>query len=136
MAENTQKEPITIKVCQGTGCVSVLSPAIRQKLEEEAEGAGLSAKVKVDWTGCHGVCQQGPVVIIEPEGILYTHVKETDAKEIIEKIKDNQYVERLFYKDLDTGDPIPHYQDIPFYKHQMKVVLRNCGKINPDKIEA
>ena len=75
-------------------------------------------------------------MIIEPEGILYTHVKETDAKEIIEKIKDNQFVDRLFYKDLETGNPIPHYQDIPFYKHQMKVVLRNCGKINPDIIDA
>jgi NADH-quinone oxidoreductase subunit F len=96
----------------------------------------LSDFVKVKFTGCHGFCQQGPIVIIEPEGIFYTHIKVENAEDIISNhIIDGKSLEDLYYKDPNTGDSIPYYKDIPFYKHQTRIVLRNCGHIDPENIE-
>lgn len=125
----------TILVCQGTGCVSSRSDAVYQALKEEIERQGLR-DVEVDFTGCHGFCEQGPNVVVEPEGILYTHVQTEDTPEIITShLRDGQPVERLFYHDPVTGEAVAHYSDINFYKRQQRVILRNCGHINPEKIE-
>jgi len=91
---------------------------------------------EVDFTGCHGFCEQGPNVVIEPEGIFYTHVQAEDAAEIVTShLRDGKPVERLFYHDLMTGQAIPQYSEINFYKKQQRVILRNCGQINPEKID-
>jgi len=125
----------TIMVCQGTGCVSGKSVEIRGALEEAVAELGLDG-VKVDFTGCHGFCQQGPIVVVEPEGIFYTHVKVDDVSEIVQShLRDGQPVERLFYRDPVSGQPVPYYKDINFYKKQQRVILRNCGHINPERIE-
>jgi NADH-quinone oxidoreductase subunit F len=125
----------TIYVCQGTGCVSGKSLEITQALEKAIAELNL-AGVKTDFTGCHGFCEQGPVAIVEPEGIFYTHVGVDDAREIIEShIRDDKPVERLFYRDPSTGEAVPKYQDIKFYSKQQRIILRNCGHINPERIE-
>jgi NADH:ubiquinone oxidoreductase subunit F (NADH-binding)/(2Fe-2S) ferredoxin/Pyruvate/2-oxoacid:ferredoxin oxidoreductase delta subunit len=125
----------TILVCQGTGCVSAKSPVIQDALEEEIKKAGLD-NIDIKLTGCHGFCQQGPIVIVEPDGIFYSTVEVKDAPEIVEShLQNNKPVERLFYKDPVSGDPIPKYKDIPFYSKQQRIVLANCGKINPELIE-
>ncbi len=127
---------ITLLVCQGTGCVSASSPEIREALEKAVKANDISDKVEVNYTGCHGFCEQGPLVVVEPEGTFYTHVKVEDAKEIVKEhlIKGNP-VKRLFYTEPTTGKAIRYYKDIPFYKHQKRIVLRNCGHINPERIK-
>jgi len=125
----------TIFVCQGTGCLSSGSDAVYQALMEEISRHGIR-NAEVDFTGCHGFCEQGPNVVIEPEGIFYTHVQAEDAPEIVTShLRDGKPVERLFYHDPVTGKAIPHYSEINFYKKQHRVILRNCGRINPEKIE-
>ena len=125
----------TVFLCHGTGCVSNNAFAIRQAFEEGIAKLGL-ADVKVDFTGCHGFCEQGPIVFIQPEGIFYAHVSLDDVPEIINShLRDNKPLNRLFYKDPASGKAVPYFKDINFYKKQQHIVLRNCGRINPERIE-
>ncbi|MFA5307937.1 MAG: NADH-quinone oxidoreductase subunit NuoF [Dehalococcoidales bacterium] len=125
----------TILVCQGTGCVSGKSLEITEALSRAIAEAGLEG-VAVDFTGCHGFCEQGPVVIVEPEGIFYARVTPADVPEIVTShLRDGKPVERLFYKDPVTGAAIPYHKDIKFYSMQQRIILRNCGGINPERIE-
>ncbi|MGD0780968.1 MAG: NADH-quinone oxidoreductase subunit NuoF [Dehalococcoidales bacterium] len=125
----------TVFICQGTGCVSGKSIEITGALTKAVKEAGLG-EVNIDFTGCHGFCEQGPVAIVEPEGIFYTHVAAADVPEIVTShLRDGKPVERLFYKDPVTGQAIPYYKDINFYKIQQRLVLRHCGHINPERIE-
>jgi NADH:ubiquinone oxidoreductase subunit F (NADH-binding)/(2Fe-2S) ferredoxin/NAD-dependent dihydropyrimidine dehydrogenase PreA subunit len=131
-AKNDQR---TVLVCQGTGCVSGKSIEITEALTKAVKAAGLGG-VKIDFTGCHGFCEQGPVAIVEPEGIFYTHVTAADVPDIVTShLRDGNPVERLFYQDPVTGQAIPYYKDIKFYSIQQRIVLRNCGHINPERIE-
>ncbi len=132
MSEKNQ----TILICQGTGCASSNSAEIQKALEDDIAEAGLDNKLDVKLTGCHGFCQQGPLVIIEPEGTFYRNVKIKDSKEIVEShLQNNKPVERLFYQDPKTGAPVQRHQDIDFYKKQQQRVLRNCGHVNPEEIK-
>jgi len=125
----------TIFVCQGTGCVSSGSGPVYETLKDEVARLGIR-DAQVDFTGCHGFCEQGPNVVIEPEGIFYTHVQVEDASEIVSShLLSGRPVERLFYRDPLTNQPIPFYSEINFYKKQHRLVLRHCGRINPEKIE-
>jgi NADH-quinone oxidoreductase subunit F len=136
-----KKEPVkkaasqcTILVCHGTGCVSGKAFEIREALEKKVAELGLKG-VAVDFTGCHGFCQQGPIAVVEPEGVFYTHVTVDDVPEIVEShLRDGQPVARLFYHDPVSGEAIPLYKDIPFYNRQKRIILRNCGRINPERI--
>ena len=125
----------TIYVCRGTGCVSGGGDAVLEALRAEVLSQGVK-NADVDFTGCHGFCQQGPNVIVEPEGIFYTHVTPEDAAEIVTShVRNGRPVERLFYHDPMTDKAIQHYSDINFYQKQERVILRNCGHINPEKID-
>ena len=125
----------TVYVCRGTGCVSGGGDAVFEALRAEVARQGVK-DAEVDFTGCHGFCQQGPNVVVEPDGIFYTHVEPEDAAEMIAShLRDGKPVERLFYHDPVTGRAIPHYADINFYRKQERVILRNCGHINPEKID-
>jgi NADH:ubiquinone oxidoreductase subunit F (NADH-binding)/(2Fe-2S) ferredoxin len=126
----------TVFVCQGTGCLSSQSDQIRVALEAEVARLGLAERFRVTFTGCHGFCQQGPIVHVQPEGIFYAQVKPDDAPEIVQShLQDGKPVERLFYRDPVTGDAIPYHRDIKFYNRQERVILRNCGYINPEEID-
>jgi NADH:ubiquinone oxidoreductase subunit F (NADH-binding)/(2Fe-2S) ferredoxin/Pyruvate/2-oxoacid:ferredoxin oxidoreductase delta subunit len=125
----------TVFICQGTGCVSGKSIEITEALAKAVEEAGLN-NVKIDFTGCHGFCEQGPVAIVEPEGIFYTHVTIADIPEIVTShLRDGIPVKRLFYKDPITHHIIKLYKDNKFYSIQQRIILRNCGHINPERIE-
>ena len=127
----------TIFVCQETPCLSMGSDAVYESLKAEVARQGIK-NAAVEISGCHGhgLCEQGPSVTVEPEGIFYTHVQAEDAPEIVSShLRDGKPVERLFYRDPVTGKAIPHYSEINFYKKQQRVILRNCGRINPEKIE-
>ncbi len=124
----------TILVCQGTGCVSSGSEQIQREFEREIESNQLKVAVKL--TGCRGFCQIGPSVIVEPDGILYCRLKPADVKEIVDShlIKGTP-VGKLHYHDPTTGNPVPKWSDIPFYKRQQKMITSNWGFINPEDIE-
>ncbi len=129
------KDQRRILVCQGTGCISGKADAVHEALDAEVKRQGLDS-VAVDFTGCHGFCEQGPNVVIEPDGIFYTHVQSEDAAEVVtEHLVNGRPVERLFYRDPMSQESIPLYADIKFYEKQQRVVLRNCGHINPERIE-
>lgn len=124
-----------VLVCEGTGCVSSKAPEIRIALEKAVHELGLADRVEVGFTGCHGFCQKGPIVVVEPEGIFYCRVSPKDAKDIAEShLVSGKPVKRLFYRHPVTKEVVPYYRDIMFYKKQQRVILRNCGKINPEKI--
>ncbi|MFH1487115.1 MAG: NADH-quinone oxidoreductase subunit NuoF [Chloroflexota bacterium] len=135
MSMNPQDGQIAILVCQGTGCIASGGEQTLSALEQGlAEQIG-ERKLRVDFTGCHGFCQQGPIVVIEPEGIFYAHVSSDDVPEIAEALREGRLVERLLYRDPLTQEPVPLYKDIKFYKKQHRIVLRNCGRINPERID-
>ncbi|WP_455599375.1 NADH-quinone oxidoreductase subunit NuoF [Cloacibacillus sp.] len=125
-----------VLVCTGTGCISSGSKKVIAKLEEELKANSLDKEVKIVETGCQGFCEQGPLVIIYPEGTFYTHVQESDVPEIVsEHLIKGRIVGRLLFKEPLTAQSVPDYADIDFYKKQHRLVLKNCGHINPDSLE-
>ena len=142
-ALNAQKKQILI--CGGTGCVAGGSLKIYDRMKELMEEKGIHCAVKLEKephdntvglkkSGCHGFCEMGPLLRIEPMGWLYIKVKPEDCEEIIEKsILGDTVVDRLVYRDKD-GVPYERQDDIPFYKQQMRVALEHCGHINAESI--
>lgn len=125
-----------ILVCAGTGCISSKSGDVIQNLKDELEKHGLSDKVRVVSTGCFGLCAQGPIAIVYPEGVFYHLVKPKDAKKIVEQhLIDGKPVEKLLYHDHKTKEVINKLLDTPFYHKQKRIALRNCGRIDPERIE-
>lgn len=126
----------TIRVCCGTGCLANGSRAVAEAFEEKIKTLGAPAEVEceIKRTGCNGFCENGPLVTIVPDNISYYHVKPSDVDEIIEKtIILGEPVERLLYKD-DKGQRVLSQQENPFYAPQMKIALRNIGKISPASV--
>jgi NADH-quinone oxidoreductase subunit F len=127
----------TIFVCQETPCLSMGSGIVYETLKAEVARQGLR-NASIEISGCHGhgLCEHGPSVTVEPEGMFYIHVQAEDAAEIVRShLRDGKPVERLFYRDPVTNQAIPYYSEINFYKKQQRVILRNCGRINPEKID-
>ncbi|MFC1918797.1 NADH-quinone oxidoreductase subunit NuoF [Chloroflexota bacterium] len=131
------KNQRTIFVCQETPCLSMGSDAVYEALKTEVVRQGIK-NAAVEISGCpgHGLCDQGPSITVEPDGIFYTRVQAEDALEIVRShLGEGRPVERLFHRDPVTGEAMPHYAEVNFYKKQQRVILRNCGRINPEKIE-
>ncbi|MDY6031800.1 MAG: NADH-quinone oxidoreductase subunit NuoF [Treponemataceae bacterium] len=122
-----------ILVCGGTACESSNSPKIYENLVAALKEFGFDDKVTVKKTGCFGFCEKGPIVKVLPDESFYVEVKPEDAREIIEShIVKGVEVERLLYKE--NGKHASKGEDIEFYKKQKRIVLRNCGLINPEDI--
>ena len=126
-----------ILVCGGTGCTSNNSIKIYEALVHRIYKEGLEKEVHVTQTGCFGLCALGPIMIVYPEGAFYSQVKVEDVDEIIdEHIIKGRIVTRLLYKETVADDgSIKALNETNFYKKQHRVALRNCGVINPEKIE-
>jgi len=125
-----------ITICGGTGCLSNGSERVAAAFAEEMKKQGLNGKVVLKMTGCHGFCERGPLVTIHPQDIFYQRVSDKDTTEIVsETLIRGKTVERLLYEDPQTGQKIPRHDEIPFYKHQMRIALRNNGRINPTEIQ-
>jgi len=122
-----------ILVCGGTGCESSSADAIYNNLITEAKAAGVVDKVQIVKTGCFGFCEKGPIVKVLPEDSFYVEVKPADAKEIInEQIVKGREVPRLLYnKERKSTETV---EEIKFYQKQLRIVLRNCGGINPEDL--
>ena len=126
----------TILICQGTGCISGGAEHVLNSLETELARQNLSGAMQIKHTGCHGFCQRGPLVVIEPEGIFYTKVTPNDIPDIVHSLQpDAVPVERLLYYDTTINRPIKSFRDVPFYYKQQRLVLRNCGVIDPENID-
>ena len=131
--QNQSSEKILI--CAGGGCIASGAMKVKDALEEALEERGLSDKVTIVETGCMGPCSGGPVLVIAKDKTFYQHVHPEDAKTIVEQhIAGGKVVERLCWKDDKTGTPVPVQTDIDFFKKQTKIVLRNCGIIEPTNI--
>ena len=124
-----------IAVCMGTGCTSSASTELRQALREELDTQGLNGQVEVRRTGCVGFCAEGPIVVVHPGETFYTRVTLPDVKTIVEEhVVGGQRVERLLYRDPTTDAPIERWHEIGFYQKQQRILLRNCGIIDPENI--
>ena len=125
-----------VLVCGGTGCTSGGCEKVIEALTQEIQAAGLDQEVCVVKTGCHGLCALGPVMIVYPDDILYAMVKPEDAHEIVqEHLLKGRPVTRLIYDESVTTEGVKNLNDTNFYKKQVRVALRNCGVINPEKID-
>ena len=125
-----------VLICGGTGCTSSGSLKIYDKLQEEIDKNGLSKEVQVVKTGCFGLCANGPIMIVYPEGTFYSMVNVEDIPEIVsEHLLKGRVVTRLVYQETVAEDGIKSLNDTDFYKHQHRVALRNCGVINPECID-
>ena len=136
----------SVLICAGTGCIAGGALKIYENFKAECEKRGLPVYIglkhdsdeehslHMKMSGCHGFCEMGPLVHIEPKGLMYIHVKPEDCVEILEKsVLGDEIIDRLVYK-LD-GVAYPRQEDIPFYKLQHRVVLENCGTSDAEDIE-
>ncbi|MDR1175317.1 MAG: NAD(P)H-dependent oxidoreductase subunit E, partial [Treponema sp.] len=141
--KSLDNEKTKILVCAGTGCIASGSIEIYERLVEIIAEKNLPCSVKITEEpghpagikkcGCHGFCDIGPLILVEPEGWLYTKVKIEDCEEIVEKtITGRQLIDRLVYRK--NGVSYPKRDEIPFYKKQTRIVLEQCGRINAESI--
>lgn len=139
------REKMKIMICAGTGCVSSgslkLYEALKKLLEEKNLYIDIDLYkeddgVNVAPSGCHGFCEMGPIVMIQPEGYFYVKVQVEDAEDIIEKtVVKGEIIERLLYKNPEGNETFTTCESIPFYKKQERIILENCGKVNPENIK-
>ena len=124
-----------VLVCAGTGCTSSGSDKIIENFKTELERAGLADEIAVVSTGCHGLCAQGPIVVVYPENVSYSQVKPEDVKEIVdEHLAKGRVVNRLLYVE-DDGESAKALKETDFYRLQTRIALKNCGVINPESID-
>ena len=125
-----------VLVCAGTGCTSSNSEKVTKELEIQLAKNKLQNEVKIVKTGCFGLCAEGPIVVVYPEGAMYTFVGVEDVKEIVEEhLLKGRIVKRLLAGDKENLDITKSLDNVDFFKKQMRIALRNCGVINPEVID-
>ncbi len=136
LGENRGTGKPCITVCGGTGCQGSGTGQVIEAFHREVKRQGLQDHVDIKTTGCHGFCEQGPVVVFQPRGIFYCRVRSEDVAEIVkETVARGRVMERLLYTDPYTGERLHYRSEIPFYKKQQRVVFKNNGIIDPTSIE-
>ncbi|MBC7765070.1 MAG: NAD(P)H-dependent oxidoreductase subunit E, partial [Hyphomonadaceae bacterium] len=122
-------------VCGGTGCQASDSQGIVTRLEQCLKENNMQDEVQVVTTGCFGFCEKGPIVKVHPDNVFYIEVKPEDADEIVaEHIVKGRTVDRLLYVEPTFQEKMSQHKDMPFYKKQLRIALRNCGFIDPEQI--
>ena len=130
----SQKSPKLISLCAGSGCGAYGTAKVHSVLQDELAKYNLQDQVKVKLTGCHGFCEKGPIMVIHPEGIFYPQVTPEKVPDIVKTtIVGRELVDKLVYKDPVTKKKISHEHEIPFYKHQQRIVFGNNGLDRPDQ---
>ena len=126
-----------VLICGGTGCTSSGSPELIRLFEEKIKNAGLEKEVKVVRTGCFGLCEMGPIVIVYPEGAFYSHIKPENVDEIVnEHLLKGRIVRHLLCREaVEQEGATKSLDEVDFYKKQKRVALRNCGVIDPERID-
>jgi NADH-quinone oxidoreductase subunit F len=125
-----------LMICGGTGCHASGSIAVKEALERELQKHNLTEEIKIVETGCNGFCAMGPIMVVQPDGVMYVLIKPEDVEELVsEHLVKGRILKRLIYKEPTTKEEIPTMQEIPFFAHQELRVLRNRGLIDPEKID-
>ena len=125
-----------VLVCGGVNCSLQGSRTIRDLLVDAIAEAGLSQEIKVVETGCFGLCEQGPMMVVYPESVHYCRVQPSDIPEIVDAhLKKGRVVSRLLYRGTDPSQEVQTLTETDFYGKQQRVVLRNCGLIDPESID-
>ena len=125
-----------VLVCGGKNCSSSGSKQVFEAFAKELEKKKLDQEVKLVETDCHDFCENGPLVIVYPEGTYYVRVTPEDVPEIVEEhLVKGRVVNRLIYKAPIKADELPAFKDLDFYRKQKRVALRNCGSIDPEEIK-
>ncbi|MGC9530063.1 MAG: NAD(P)H-dependent oxidoreductase subunit E [Candidatus Bipolaricaulaceae bacterium] len=127
-------ERMCITVCGGTGCRAFGGQELAAALQAEVARRNLAGELEVKVTGCHGLCERGPIVVIQPEGVFYAGVQVEDAAELVVAAARGATVDRLLYRDPESGEPVVREEDIPFYRRQQRLVLAGNGRIDPTSI--
>ncbi|MCK4557453.1 MAG: SLBB domain-containing protein, partial [Candidatus Aminicenantes bacterium] len=135
ISESRKKRKTCITVCGGTGCHAYGCLKVAQAFKDEIKNQGLQDSVDVRTTGCHGFCERGPIVVIQPKGVFYQRIKLEDIKEVIaETIVGKKIIDRLLYVDPRTQEKIVREKNVPFYKKQKRIIFGNNGFIDPTDI--
>ncbi|KUK72492.1 MAG: NAD-reducing hydrogenase subunit HoxF [Clostridiales bacterium 38_11] len=125
-----------VLVCGGTGCASSKSDLIKKRFEEKIIEMNLDKEVQVISTGCFGLCEEGPIVVVYPEGAFYSKMQINRVDRIVEEhLYKGRIVKEYLYEDSVSDEKLKSLNQIDFYSKQKRVVLRNCGVINPENIE-
>jgi len=134
--ESQDKERTCITICGGTGCHAYGCVTVAQAFMDEVKKQDLQDLVSVKTTGCHGFCERGPIVVIQPEGVFYQRVKLDDIEEVISRtIINKKIIDRLLYVDPKTQEKIVYEKEVPFYKKQERLIFGNNGFIDPTDIK-
>ncbi len=125
-----------VLVCAGTGCTSSNSLKIMEEMETLLKDNSLDNEIKIVKTGCFGLCAEGPIVVVYPEGAMYTRVGVADVKDIVEEhLLKGRIVKRLLAGEKEAEDISKALESVDFFKRQHRIALRNCGRINPENID-
>ncbi|EMS69506.1 NADH-quinone oxidoreductase subunit NuoF [Ruminiclostridium cellobioparum] len=125
-----------VLVCAGTGCTSSNSLKIMEEMETLLKDNSLESEIKIVKTGCFGLCAEGPIVVVYPEGAMYTRVGVADVKDIVEEhLLKGRIVKRLLAGEKEAEDISKALESVDFFKRQHRIALRNCGRINPENID-
>lgn len=126
-----------VNVCYGAGCISAKCATIYEALQSALEAHGIADKVKINQTGCIGACDMGPSIYIQPDGIYYCKMTVADVERVVtDHLIEGNVVEDKCYFDQKEGIYYPHLKDIPFFSKQQKLVLKNCGVMDYDSLDA
>src|SRR4030042_3202053 len=136
LMKRRQPDKPRITICGGTGCHAHGCVKITDAFKNEVAKQGMEDKVDIKATGCHGFCEKGPIVVIQPGDIFYQRVRPEDVLEILgETIAKNSIVERLLYIDAVTDKKVRHQNEVPFYQKQERIIFGSNGEIDPTSIE-
>ncbi|UCF05248.1 MAG: NAD(P)H-dependent oxidoreductase subunit E, partial [bacterium] len=136
LSQERKSDRTCVAICSGTGCIACRSKDVVEQFERAFIEKGLEGTADIRRTGCWGLCERGPIVVILPERICYLGTTAEDIPEIIsETLIKGRHVERLLYEDLETGRRIARLDDIPFYKNQERLLLEANSQIDPKSIE-
>ncbi|MCK4646897.1 MAG: NAD(P)H-dependent oxidoreductase subunit E, partial [Candidatus Aminicenantes bacterium] len=131
-----EKQKTCITVCGGTGCHAYGCLEVAEAFKEEIGKQNLQDLVDVKTTGCHGFCERGPIVVIQPEGIFYQRIQLDNIKDVISKtIINKEIIDKLLYIDPRTKEKIVQEKEVPFYKKQKRIIFGNNGFIDPTDIK-
>ncbi|KKM04817.1 hypothetical protein LCGC14_1760400 [marine sediment metagenome] len=127
---------LDVLICEGGACISSHSLEVEDELKKQIARYNLKDKVRIIKTGCMGPCQYGPLMLVYPEGIIYKELTIADIKEIVEEhFLKGRVVEKFLFKSEITEKVIREKENLPFFQKQLKIVLKNCGTIDPENIE-
>lgn len=126
----------SVMVCNVAGCYSSGGPEIADELELQLKNYGLENEINVVKTGCFGLCVEGPIMIVYPDGSFYSRIKKEDVEEIVrEHLLKGKVVKNLLYKETVSEGKVIPFKETDFYRKQVRIALRNCGVINPESVE-